>query len=362
MKIGILTHHKVSSHGALLQMFGLQQVLQSLGHQVVILDYDRNLDFIDEATRKRFSASLSNLSYYLRSYLVENGPGMLLYQYKKQKVLGGFRGQHFTQIPYVNSGELDAVVVGADEVFSLENGVNFMMYGHGVTARHILSYAPSFGQTDVERIRRFGCERLISSGLEAFTALSVRDAGSQAVIRHLLGKEVPLVCDPALLWHFGSFEKQLQKQKYIVVYSYQSNFKEEERIAAIRAYAKKKGCHLWSVGVYYKWCDKQINCTPMEMLQIFANAEAVITDTFHGTISSYIARTPAAVFVRQNNNVKLGYLLEQLGYEDRQVISADQLENVLATPPDFAEADRRVAALREAGMAYLTEALDLCRK
>ncbi|MBQ9860453.1 MAG: polysaccharide pyruvyl transferase family protein [Clostridia bacterium] len=362
MKIGILTHHKVSSHGALLQMYGLQQVLQGLGHQVVILDYERNLDFIDETTRKRFSAGLSNLSYYLRSYLVENGPGMLLYQYKKQKVLGGFRGQHFTQIPYVNSQELDAVVVGADEVFSLENGVNFMMYGHGITSRHVLSYAPSFGQTDVDRIRRFGCERLISSGLEGFTALSVRDAGSQAVIRHLLGKEAPLVCDPALLWDFGRIEKQPQKEKYIVVYSYQSNFKEEARIAAIRAYAKKKGCRLWSVGVYYKWCDRRINCTPMEMLQIFANAEAVITDTFHGTISSYIARTPVAVFVRENNNVKLGYLLKQLGYEDRQVTAVEQLESVLAAPPHFEEADRRVASLRKAGMSYLTEALQLCEE
>ncbi|MBQ8752830.1 MAG: polysaccharide pyruvyl transferase family protein, partial [Clostridia bacterium] len=350
MNVGILTHHKVSSHGALLQMYALQSVLEGLGHEVVILDYDRNLDFIDEETRKRYSASLRNLPYYLRSYLVENGPAMMLFQYKKQKSLAAFRGEHFCQTHYVASGELDAVVVGADEVFSLENGVNYMMYGHGITARHKLAYAPSFGQTDVARIRQFGCERLIASGLEGFTALSVRDAGSQAVVAALIGKEPPLVCDPALLYDFGRFEKQPVKKPYIVVYSYQSNFKQPERIAAIRAYAHKHGCQLWSVGVHYKWCHRQVNCTPLEMLQVFANATAVITDTFHGTISSYIARTPAAVFVRENNAVKLGYLLEQLAYEERRVTSPEQLETVLDREMDFAEADRRVAGLRERGM------------
>ncbi len=357
MKIGILTHYNVSSHGALLQMYALQSVLKGLGHEVVILEYDRNLDFIDEETRKRFSASLRNLPYYLQTYLVKNGLGMMLFQYKKQKSLAAFRQQNFRLTRYVNAYDLDLVVVGADEVFSLENGVNFMMYGHGITSKHIMAYAPSFGQTDCARIEQFGCTRLIASGLNGFDALSVRDLGSQKTVKELTGKNVPLVCDPALLYDFGAIPKHASAQKYIVVYSYQSNFKEEDRIAAIRAYAKDHGCQLWSVGVHYKWCHKQINCSPLEMLQIFANAQAVITDTFHGTISSYIARTPAAVFVRQNNNVKLDHLLELLHYQSRKVTSPAQLEGVLNTPFDFSETDSRVAALRQAGMDYLTDSM-----
>ncbi len=358
MNIGILTHHKVSSHGALLQMYALQQVLRGLGHDTVVLDYQRNLDFVDEATRKRFSASLRNLPYYMHTYLRENGLGVLTYQYQKQKSLSAFRRANFRQIRYVESGSLDGVVVGADEVFSLENGVNPMMYGHGITAPRLVAYAPSFGQTDIARIRRFGCERLIASGLAGFSALSVRDRGSQAVVKELTGREVPLVCDPALLYDFGRVEKQPVKQPYIVVYSYQSNFKDPQRIAAIRAYAKWTGCQLWSVGVYYRWCDRQVNCSPLEMLQIFANATAVVTDTFHGTISAYIARTPMAVFVRENNSVKLGCLLEQLGYTQRRVTAPEELEQVLSRKMDFADTDRRVAFLRQEGMAYLKASLE----
>lgn len=49
--------------------------------------YTRNLDFIDEATKKRFSASIKNIPYYLSSYMGEDGLGCLFYQFKKQQVL-----------------------------------------------------------------------------------------------------------------------------------------------------------------------------------------------------------------------------------------------------------------------------------
>ena len=49
MKIGILTHHKVSSHGALLQMYGLQQVLQA-AKQAGIVESDAQISVRDGKT------------------------------------------------------------------------------------------------------------------------------------------------------------------------------------------------------------------------------------------------------------------------------------------------------------------------
>ena len=359
MKVGILTHYNVSSHGALLQLYGMQQELERLGHEVYILTYSKNMDFIDEHTRKRFSASIGNLPWYIKNYLFTNGPRMLMYQFKKQKVLGGFRNQHFKLMPYTDSYKLDAVVVGADEVFALENGVNFVMFGHGITADRLVAYAPSCGQTDLARVERFGMKELMAAGFAKYHALSARDAGTQALIKAIADKDAPLVCDPALLHRFGEIKKHQAKKKYIVVYSYQSNFQQKERIAAIQKYAKDHGCQLWSVGVYFKWCHKKVNCTPLEMLEVFAGAEAVITDTFHGTISSYIARTPAAVFVRENNNVKLDHLLQLIGLQDRKVSDTDLsvLAEVLSRPTDFDAVDQRVDSVREHSLAYLLEAL-----
>lgn len=355
MKIGILTHYNVSSHGALLQMYALQQTLKSLGHEVFILSYNRNLDFIDEETRKRFSANLRNLPYYLRDYTKKNGFSSLIFQYKKQRVLSEFRQANFHVIPYTESGGLDCVVVGADEVFSLENGINIMMYGHCITSKRIISYAPSFGQTDMDRIERFGCKAVIKAGLETFDSLSVRDEGSQNVVETLTGRRPPVVCDPALLYDFGS--RPNKRKDYIVVYSYQSNFDSPDRIKAIREYARKRGCELWSVGVSFKWCHRKINCDPLQMIDVFRDASAIITDTFHGTITSFIARTPAAVFVRENNCVKLDHLLRSIGMESRKVWENSQLEAVLSEEESFADIEAKVLELRARSMNYLTEAL-----
>ena len=139
MKIGILTHYNVSSHGALLQMYGLKKQLEEMSHEVFILTYTRNLDFIDENTKKRFSASVKNIPYYLSSYMGDDGIGCLFYQFKKQKVLKNFREQNFTLRPYIDSAQLDCTIVGADEVFALENGVNFMMFGHGITSPKLIA-------------------------------------------------------------------------------------------------------------------------------------------------------------------------------------------------------------------------------
>lgn len=39
MKIGILTFHCAINYGAVLQAYGLQEYLKSLGHEVYIIDY-----------------------------------------------------------------------------------------------------------------------------------------------------------------------------------------------------------------------------------------------------------------------------------------------------------------------------------
>ena len=39
MKIGILTFHAAHNYGAVLQCYALKEYLQSLGHEVTIIDY-----------------------------------------------------------------------------------------------------------------------------------------------------------------------------------------------------------------------------------------------------------------------------------------------------------------------------------
>ena len=48
MKIGIITHHDVHNHGALLQLNALSKELASHGHSAAALSYTKNFDFLDK--------------------------------------------------------------------------------------------------------------------------------------------------------------------------------------------------------------------------------------------------------------------------------------------------------------------------
>ena len=362
MDIGILTHYSVASHGAYLQLYAMTRVLKECGHRPFVLTYNKNYDFVKGDEAKKFQVSLANVPYYLKKYLVETGPANTLFQAKKQHELSAFGRATFSYRPYAQAN-VDAAVVGADEVFSLQYGVNYMMYGHGVNAKSIFAYAPSFGQTNIERIDSFHMRELISSGLRSFQGLSVRDEGSASVVEGICGIRPQIVCDPALLYDFKSecsnISKDINGKPYVLVYAYTTNMNESAVVDSVKAYARSRKLELVSIEGYHEWCDKNIACDPVEMLSWFSGASAVVTDTFHGTISSVITHAPLVLFTRSTNTVKLGYLVKQLGIERCLVKSGEGVEEVLSRPLDYDAVDSRVVQLRDEGMAYLNRQLVL---
>lgn len=359
MKIGILTHYQVESHGALLQHYALTEVLRQMGHDVYTLTYNKNLDFASRKDGKKFSVGLGSVPFYIQEYLLKKGPNFVWTMARKHFVLRAFQ-QRFQFSHYAHSG-MDMVVVGSDEVWSIQLGANMMMYGHGVDTKRLISYAPSFGQTTPEELDAHRCGALVAGGLGTFDALSVRDPGSMEIVRRLTGKEAKLVCDPALLY---GFEKELlayhkmTSRKYVAVYGYNSNMNEPERVEEIRRYARSIGAKVYSIGAFHKWCDKQITCDPIELLYWFKGAEAVFTDTFHGTISALLGHTPMAVYVRDTNNVKLEHLLQVLNLERRRVTGDRTIETIMAETLDFEKLHRGIADFRAESAAWLKSALD----
>ena len=360
MKIGILTHYQVESHGACLQHYALTQYLRNKGYDVYTLSYHKNMDFADRDSQKKFNVGLKSIPFYLKEYLFKYGPLFFLVMSKKHKLLSDFNKKNFKYLPY-GVADVDTAVVGSDEVWSLQLGANMMMYGHGVAAKKVIAYAPSFGQTDIDTISKHHCLPLISSGLNSFSSISARDNTSVKMVKELTGRDAELVCDPVLLYGFDkeiSQYKPKTTKKYVVVYGYNSNMNEPERVAAIKAYAKKIGANVYSVGAYHKWCDKQVACDPIELIYWCKGAQAVFTDTFHGTISAFLAKTPMAVYVRSTNNVKLDHLLSILGIENRKVVDDSKTEEIIEQPVDFDELALRFDSMRKTSEKYLINALE----
>jgi len=360
MKIGILTHYNVYNLGAQLQLLSLEAYLKDLGHEVNVLTYEKNYDFL-EGERERNSASWKALPFYVKHYLIEKGPGLTWFNYRKVKAINrSITGHDFA--PYDRSG-CDAIVIGSDEVFSIDVGCNRMMYGHGLGEIPAIAYAPSFGRTTEELLKQYGVYDIVQDGLSCMFSLSARDTHTQDMIRSMTGREAPLVCDPVLLYDGHSFTKPVKPigKPYLLVYSYDSNMTAPEEIAAIRAYAKKHGLITVSAGTYHKWCDRNLVCGPLEWYSYFKDAACVVTDTFHGSVVAMKNHCNAAVFIRQKLNAsKLGSLLEVTGLQERRLASVTEaeLERVLSAPPDYRAADQRIEALAADSGAYLKNALE----
>lgn len=356
--IGILTYYGVHNHGAVLQANGLQQVLKGMGYNVRFLTFNRSYEYISEEQRKKYKLDLSSIPFYFK-YMLEKGVGNILYNFKKSSTLNTFRASNFDLDISCDSFYGDIVLIGSDEVFSLEIGYNPMMYGYGIKAKRIASYAGSFGPTTIREIVQKGKKETIRQGLNGFDAISVRDRNSQDIVKELCGKEVPLVCDPVILY---GYEKEMdaftpEESGYITVYAYDNRMNDPSEVKKVKDYAHAHGLKVYSVGYYHKWCDKNINATPIEVLGWIRNANLTVTDTFHGTVISIICNTPMAVKLRGNAN-KLAYLLCEYGLSDRIMETFSDLERVADQEIDFLSVNTILKEKREASKRYLISAVE----
>ena len=365
MKAGIITHYEVHNHGAQLQMYALSQVLKEFDYDAKALRFRKNYDFMGGAQiESKYNISLRSVPYYL-GYMVKKGLKRTLYNYKKRKVLATFRRDHDLMGDYYcEAKDIDAVVIGSDEIFSIESGPNPWYYGIGIPCDKQISYAASFGPTTLELIYERNVDALLAAGIGKLQSISVRDKNSFDIVKHLTQKDATIVCDPVLLYGFQeeqrsdaleAFRKK-HKKKYCIVYSYDNNMNDAPTVKAIRDYARKRGLKIYSVAYFHKWCDKNIQASPLDVFLWFANAEMVFTDTFHGSVLSL---TTGAQFISQirGNANKLAFLLEQYGVEQRKVNDFSCIEDVAAIPIDYTVVDQTILKIRQDSREYLQKAL-----
>jgi hypothetical protein len=183
------------------------------------------------------------------------------------------------------------------------------------------------------------------------------------MIREMTGRDVPIVCDPVLLYD-GDYShvpvKEIRK-KYLLVYSYDRHMVEPDEIDAIMTYARRQGLITVSCGTYHSWCDCNIVCNAEEWYSYFRNASCVLTDTFHGSVVAMRNHCNLAVYIRESINMyKLESLLNETGLEERILpqITAKNLRKVFSVRIDYNKVDEKIKEMRKHSEEYLLAALD----
>lgn len=365
--IGIMSMQRIVNYGSFLQAYGLKTILEEQGHAVQFVDY-----CVGEPLIKSGSAQHGGLLRKVNKGLEALGYDAPLQQklqfikYKKEfaskyhDILGLTRYPNYAP-------ELDVLIIGSDEVFNCVQanpnvGYSPELFGKDNRAKKVITYAASFGNTTIEKLRQYGKADEIGDLLKKIDTISVRDKNTAQIVQTLSGKSVEQHLDPVLVYDFvGKCEHISQietKERYMILYAYSGRISQEES-AWISEYAKKKELKIYAIGGVQKCADRYIDCSPFEVLSYFMNAEEVITDTFHGTIFSVITKRQFATIVRKStgdsygNEEKITDLLIKLGLESRCVYQMDVIPQLLEIGIDYKPVQEIVEQARMNTQRYL---------
>lgn len=332
MKIGILTFHYANNYGAVLQAYGLQEVLKSMGHQVEFVDYrnpliEKRMDYF----------SLKNNSIIKVLY-------RLLFNYtslsKRKKIFDSFRKDYLSISKRINSSDLsntdyDLLIVGSDQIWNprLTNGLDSVYWGEDAGDIPIITYAASSNDLSIlpkETIKD------ICVKLEKFRALGVRETRLQQFLLDKCNKSSTVVLDPTLLAGKEIFErlvtKQIIKESYLLVY-YVENQSDELRKIAFHI-AKERNLKIVVLGESSKdnkkyWENASfILPTVPNFLSLIKHAECIVCMSFHGTAFSVMFEKDF-YSVRGGNMARVETLLKPLKLEDRIISNVNELSCVL---------------------------------
>ena len=233
------------------------------------------------------------------------------------------------------------------------------LFGKNNNAKKLISYAASFGDTTLQRLKNYEVEEEIGTYLKRFNSLSVRDNNSAEIVEKLCGIIPYQHFDPTLISNLEELKwKECKLDRFMVVYGYERRFSEEEG-AAIMSFAQKRQLTVVTLNAPQIFGDVLIRCRPDELLGYFAKAEYVVTDTFHGTIFSVLYHKPLAVFCRTpddthySNQNKLIDLIEKLKIKERHVMLPEMIEETLERDIDYEAIDRIRVLERERALSYL---------
>lgn len=257
----------------------------------------------------------------------------------------------------------DAYVVGSDQVW---NPIKFdPVYGLPFAQERgirTIGYAPSFGECSLDAEQ----ERIMKPLLGKIDFLSCREEQGAKIISGLTGRECKNVLDPVLLQTKEEWAEVIGEpiidNKYLLVYALRRRAHMEENIAKI---SKKTGLKtVLIVGEnpaargFIKADKVMWSAGPKEFLNLFYHAQAVCTNSFHGTAFSTIFQKPFFVFSHTREDYRAINLMNMLGLKDR-IIQIGESPKRDIFDIDFKLSKKYYEERIKESKEYLTNALSL---
>jgi hypothetical protein len=377
-KVAILTQAPLgTNYGNSAQAFALQAVLKKGGYEPTVLDRVRSE--IYQTTHW----SLSQIKNAMCN-LIDNKHRLTPY------VFNEIFKDHFSFVrkhlklserlhtdaelkKHFENNKYDAIIVGSDQTWRPPYSPNIYNYfldfledDNEITK---LAYATSFGTSEWEfsaqETQR--CTQLV----QYFDAISVREEDAVNMTLNYLNKDSVWVLDPTMLLDkidYLSLVEGLKLPNRKGLYSYILDDTEEishfiesvKQILGMKHFTNQPKIRNKNK-VSRKLEDYKYPSFEGWLLG-FAQADFVITNSFHGTVFSIIFNKPFLTIVNKERGASRFYsLLGKLGLENRIIettgFSQKQIEDITAEKVDFSYANDRLVEMKNKSLEFLYNSL-----
>ncbi|MEC5210344.1 polysaccharide pyruvyl transferase WcaK-like protein [Psychrobacter sp. PL15] len=372
MKIAIMTQPLGKNYGGIMQAFALQKVLRDMGHEAVTVDYN--------SKQPGFLYSKARLAYRLAKKVTGKRKAAINFE----KNIGFFTqdNQNFIDSNIIQSKYIDndrdlkkhfkknkyqAVIVGSDQTWRPKYSPNIYNYylNFLVNRKKIkrIAYASSFGvdnwEYSAEETKK--CAKLAI----LFDAISVREQSGIELCKKHLGVDSECVLDPTMLLDKEDYLELIGdrykegKSEGVYTYFLDSN---EDKVTAAQYVADKLNTHTYKCQAKRSLDDlssKDLNDYRIpdvqDWLASFANAEFILTDSFHGMVFSIIFGKPFLVIAnKERGSARFESLLKILSLDSRLISSSYGVDSGNLNGIDWIKVNKNLLNEREKSLSFIS--------
>ncbi|WP_163400498.1 polysaccharide pyruvyl transferase family protein [Flavobacterium fluviatile] len=352
LKSYTITCHRPLNYGAVLQAYALNTKLRSLGVDAKVIDYYPSYY---KASNKSLLTRVLRQVFRLPDWIVG------------KKRFGKFIADNLpmTAKTYINIEELNADIpladvyfAGSDQIWNcheLENGKDDAFFlSFAPKGAKKIAYAASLAMPKIpeEQVERY------KSLINDFDAVAIREKDGLELVKSIGIEKAVNVLDPVYLLERIDWDKIadkdsfLPKEKYVLIYAFN---RQKNIFEYARKMANELGIKVYSINTniedYMLDTDKYFyNASPNTFVNLIKNAEAVVTNSFHGLSFSVIYNKQFHLFTRKSSsNSRMVNLLSDLNLSGRIVDSTNLLKNDI----DFAVTNEIVDQKRIFSVNYI---------
>lgn len=367
-KVGLLTIFSVPNYGSVLQTYATQILLENLGYNCDIINYDRDNNWY--YSHGSYKYSLKNKIGQFFMIKPTHRKNYKLCKFRKKFLNLSRRYESLEDLEHKDWSGYYAFIVGSDQVWNTKFSYGDLVY--------LLAFVPE----DVRKISlasSFALDKLATSYIDKFkkylsrfSCISVRELNGKSIIQNQLGLnvDVEILLDPTLLISKEMWLKVIprsnfrKREKYILLYMLDYAFKPQPYIYDVAEYFQKKfGYSIYvlegSISKDYKKklrINKVYNSSVFDFIDYFNNADIILTSSFHGTAFALNFGKPLISIVPDGGDDRQTSILKELHLSDLVINVGSDIDKI-SPFYDVVEEQDILSKLRNKSVEWLSTAL-----